>query len=225
MRREGEWLIMGFSLVLFAAATQAGLKTSSGGPVVLDLHRPSYSVVLRIDQAPVVMTSLPAGDERSLFGIETKPAAIVKPLPEAPAALVPAVAEVPRKQHAAPRTARRKAVFQRALPGPDGVVQTVDVPVVSEKADLGVMEVAAPPRWSRTAVAIVDDPAAPAERPSLGFSLSERMSLQVGPLSSVVPDYRADSAHGDIQERWRLTDERDGSQGAGAAVGMTFKLN
>jgi hypothetical protein len=217
MRREGEWLIMGFSLVLFAAATQAGLKPSSGGAVVLDLQRPSYSVVLRIDQAPIVMSSLPAADEHALFGVEAKPA--VAAAPESPTV----VSDAPRQQFAARRTVRRKAAFQRALPG-DSVAQTVEVPVAPEKADLAVMELAAPPRRSSTAIAAVDS-AASTERPSLGFSLSDRTSLKVGPLSSMVPNYRADTTHGDFQERWRLQDERDASQGAGAAVGMTFKLN
>jgi hypothetical protein len=222
MRREGEWLIMGLTLVLFAFTTQANHQPSNGAPVVIDLRRPSYSVVLRIDQAPMVMSSLPAADERSLFGIVAKPSVAVA-LSEAPAAVPPAVSEAPRKRFAALRTVRRKAAFQRALPGAS-VAETVEVPVVPEKADLAVMELAAPPRRSSTAIAATDSAAA-TERPALGFSLSDRTSLKVGPLSSMVPSYSADTAHGDFQERWRLNDERDASQGAGAAVGMTFKLN
>jgi hypothetical protein len=225
MRRESEWMIMGFSLVLFAFTTQAHHQPSDGAPVVLDLRRASYSVILRIDQAPMVMSSLPAADERSLFGIAVEPPTAAA-LSDESTIPQPVAAEAPRKRFAAMRTVRRKsASFQRALPA-DPVAQTVDVPVAPEKADLAVMELAAPPRSStRASVALADDATASAERPSLGFSLGNRTSLKVGPLSSMVPSYSADTAHGDFQERWRLKDERDAAQDAGAAVGMTFKLN
>lgn len=221
MRRESEWLIMGCSLVLFAFTTQAHHLSASEASVVIDLRRPNYSVILRIDQAPVVLSSLPAADERSLFGIETK-AAVVTPV-EPSVVEPPVTAAAPLKRYAALKTARPKRAVQRVLPGPS-LTEAVEVPVASEKADLAVMELAAPPRRSST-VAVAESEVQMPERPSLGFNLGERTSLRVGPMSSMVPDYRAESAHGDVQERWRLHDERDASQGAGAAVGMTFKLN
>jgi hypothetical protein len=220
MRREGEWLIMGCSLVLFAFTTQAHHGASDGAPVVIDLRHPTYSVILRIDQAPMVMSSLPAADERSLFGVE--PAPLITDEADVPE---PTVIEAPRRRLATVHSVRRKAGgLQRAVPGA-ALPETIDVPVAPEKADLAVMELAAPPRRSSASVALADDAGTAAASAALGFRLGERTSLRVGPLSSMVPDYRADTAHGDFQERWRLRDERDASQDAGAAVGMTFKLN
>jgi len=165
------------------------------------------------------MSSLPAADEQSLFGVEPPPFTV-----DEPSVAEPAVAEAPRKRFAM-RSVRHKAASARrgGVPG-EALPETVDMPIAAEKTDLAVMELAPPPRRSSAAVA-VSDGAVPSRNPSLGFSLSERTSLKVGPLSSMMPDYRADTVHGDFQERWRLTDERDAAQDAGAAVGMTFKLN
>ncbi|MDZ4866742.1 MAG: hypothetical protein SGI91_05425 [Alphaproteobacteria bacterium] len=219
MRYASDRVITGFSIVTFAVATALAPKAPFDSATVISRADSDQRVVLQLNLAPVALASLPALDESSLFGIKVEPRAVeVLAADEAPPAAT-AVAEAPRKRIGS-RRERHLASRSRHV-GPEAVASA---PAPTSKADPAVADVEAPAWRPRSSVALAPEEAA-SGRAGLGFTLNERASLSVGPLSSMTPSYASDAGHGDLNERWRLRDDDDASRAPGAAVGMTFKLN
>jgi hypothetical protein len=217
--RHNDWLVTGFSIVVLATATAMAPRSPTSSVIELRADA-GERVVLPLKLGPVAVSSLPALDESSLFGIRVAPRV---------AEVVPVAADVPHEPvglSASPRRERRLASRLRRFGSDVPLPPPGDAPKAAiEKADLAVVELDAPTWRPRSTVALTPEAlVSTAGRAALGFQLNERASLSVGPLSSMVPNYAPEAGHGDIHERWRL-DENDGSQVPGAAVGMTFKLN
>lgn len=253
MRRGIPWLIAAFVFISAVVSVRAAYDDGRTTLVIKKINGAQDSVVLALDRSPerVVLallavqkrpdapTTLPAADERALFGLDLPPAAPKADTVEV--ALVtpelPVVEERPLKRvrtvsrtrsercgklckgkryavRTRDRAEPRKRIEKRFAPAKAAPEVVATAAPTSKEVDLRV-----PAQAHGGATALTESESATIT--SGGIRLNGRTSLNLRPLSTVMPSRTPDHGEG----RAAFSDDRDDPSRSGVAAGVTFKLN